>query len=559
MSRKIFFIFLTLCIFIILPFSNGYTQHIRKKLACFPFIPKSLRAIGDTENIMSTLLNDIDKSGLFELVERKKIENIMDLENMRADDRSRTTFLNIGNKYTFDFILAGDVDSTDSGVYLELELFDVKGKTVCLKDIYNVSADITGKKIHDIASIIVKKTKECSGDGSKAKNAPLTPPLNIEVMGSADAIRIKWEHENYKNILGYKIYKSAKEDGPFNQIATTTTPFFTDSSLRLNETYYYKIKAISQIGEESDFSNTIVGRTSIAPYTPIFLSVKGDIKSAHVKWVPRPMTEKHEDLVVAGFKVYRKSSKEKDFTEVARLNKETKEYSDKGLLDGMEYSYAITAFNEKKSESHFSTQLTVRTVDKMEPVKTINNKIRHTVLLWNPIKLDVVEGYRIYRSNEEYGTYIRIAQISNNEKSNYIDKDLDDNKTYWYKITAYNKENIETDLSEPTPAKTRDKPPVPKELTAKAIEPKKVVITWKLIDSPEDEIKGYKIYRSNSDSGEYRLINDVRPDKHSYLDDDFTIKENTIFYYRIASYNSANAESALSQPVSVEVIPEQKK
>lgn len=557
-KKRILIVFVSL-FFIFMLFSDGYAQHIRKKLACFPFIPKTLRAIGDTENIMSTLLNDIDRTGLFELVERKKIENIMDLENMRADDRSKTTFLSIGNKYALDFMLAGTVDTTDNGVILELELFDVKGKNICLKDIYNLSGDVTGRKIQDIASIIVKKTKECSGSDVAISSLALSPPTQIDVTGSTDAIKIKWGSEKPHNILGYKIYKSAKEEGPFNQIATTTIPSYTDGNLKLNETYYYKVKAISITGNESDFSETIKGQTSTAPYAPIFLSARPDIKSAHLKWVPRPGSEKHEDLIVAGFRIYRKSFDEKEFSEVAQVGKETKEYIDKELKDGTEYTYAITAFNEKKSESHLSTKLTIKTLQKMDPVKTLNNKIRHTVLTWEPVKSDFIEGYRIYRSTEEYGSYTRIAQISNPETTSYKDKELEDNKTYWYRITAYNKENIETDLSEPASAKTRDKPPVPHGLTAQATGPKKVLLTWKLIDNPEDEIKGYKIYRSNTESGEYRLINDVREDKSSYVDDDFNIKENTVFYYRVSSFNSANAESKLSSPVSVEAIPEPKK
>jgi len=541
--------------------SDAYPQGIRKKLACFPLIPKTLRAISETENIMSTLLNDIDRSGFFELVERRQIENIMDLESMRLEDRSRQTFVSIGNKYAIDFILSGVVDTADSGIIVELELFDVKGKTLCLSDIYNISGgDGSGSKIHDVATTIVKKARQCAGAGlSSVSSQPLTPPANVEAMGTTDAIRVKWSHQRPEQILGYKVYKSAKEEGPFNQIATTTSPFFIDSNLRLNETFYYKIKAISQGGAESEFSDMVVGKTSVAPHAPIFLSVKPDIKSAHLKWLPKPHTEKDEGLIVAGFKIYRKTKNEKDYAEVTRLNHEAKEYIDKGLADGTEYSYAITAFNEKKSESHFSAFLNVTTVHTMKPLKTSNGKIRYTILAWEPINSDIIEGYRIYRSQDQYGAYKRITQISNRETKTYTDRDLEDNKVYWYRITAYNAANTETDMSEPSSAKTRDKPPAPKGLIAKFAGSKKVILQWEPIDSPADEIKGYKIYRSTAEEGEYKMINDVRSDKDQYVDDDFSIKEDTVFYYRISSFNSANAESPLSRPVSVQVIVEPKK
>ena len=560
MDKRPFVICFVAILSVFMLFSYASSQGIRKKLACFPFTPKTLRAISETENLMSTLQNDLDRSGFFELTERKKIENIMDLENMRPEDRSKSTFLSIGNKYGLDFILSGSIDTTDAGIVLELELFDIKGKTSCLSDIYNVSErDASGKKIQDIAGIIIKKAKECSGAGSAAAAQPLTPPVNIETTGSTDAIRIKWGHQRPDMILGYKVYKSAKEEGPFNQIATTTTTFFMDRNLKLNETFYYKIKAISQTGAESEFSTMAVGRTSVAPYPPIFLNIKPDIKSAHLKWLPKPHGEKEKGLEVAGFKIYRKKQGEKDYTEAARLSNEAKVFTDKGLSDGTEYEYAITAFNENKSESHFSARLSATTVAKMKPIKASNGKIRHAILAWEPIISDVVEGYRIYRSLDKYGSYRRITQISNRETTTYTDKDLEDNKEYWYRIAAYNSSNMETDLSEPTSAKTRDRPPVPKGLKARATEPKKVVLQWDLIVSPDDEIKGYKIYRSSTESGEYKLINDVRSDRDQYIDDDFSIKENTVFYYRVSSFNSANAESQLSSPVSVQAIAEPKK
>ncbi len=560
MKKRHLCIFLLTILLVFSFLSDAYSQGIRKKLACFPLIPKTLRAISETENIMSTLLNDIDRSGYFELVERKKIENIMDLENMRPEDRTRRTFLSIGNKYGIDFILSGLVDTTESGVIVELELFHVKDKSSCLTDVFNVSErDASGKKIQDIAAVIVKKARQCAEAGSSILSQPLTPPINVETAGTTDAIRVKWSHQRPENILGYKVYKSAKEDGPFNQIATTTSPFFMDRNLKLNEVFYYKIKAISKAGVESEFSYMVVGKTSVAPYAPIFLNIKPDIKSAHLKWVPKPHAEKDEGLNVAGFKIYRKAKNEKDYIEVARLNNETKEYIDKGLADGTDYTFAITAFNEKKSESHFSARLDVTTIPTMKPLKTTNGKIRHVILAWEPINADIVEGYRIYRSFEQYGSYKRITQISNRETRLYTDKDLEDNKIYWYRITAYNTTNIETDMSEPSSAKTRDKPPMPKGLTAKATEPKKVLLQWELINSPDDEIKGYKIYRSFTEVGEYKLINDVRADKNQYLDDDFNIKENTVFYYRISSFNSANAESPLTAPISVQAIAEPKK
>lgn len=560
MKKKSFSICILAIVCLFLIANNAIGSNIRQKLACFPFIPLTLRAISETENLLSALLNDIDKAGYFELIERKKIENIMDLESVRTDDRSRDTLITIGNKYGIDFLLSGSVNTTDSGLVMELQLFDVKGKKACVTDTYNLSErDASAKKLQDIANDIVKGAKTCSGAGGGAASQPLVPPSNLTVAGTSDAIRIRWSYPAPDQLLGYKVFKSAKEEGPFNQVATTTEPYFSDRNLKLNEVFYYKIKAISQTGAESDFSDVVTGKTSVAPHTPIFLSLSPDIKGASLKWVPRPQSEKDNDLVVAGFKIYRKTPKDKNFIDIAKVNNETKEFNDTGLKDGDEYIYAITAYNENKIESHISAQLRVKTIPTMNPLNVSNGKIRFVPISWGSLSSEVIEGYRIYRSDSKDGSYKRITQISNRSTSSYTDRDLDDNKTYWYRITAYNRNNVETDMSEPVSAKTRDKPPVPKGLRARGTEPKKVVLEWSLINNQEEEIKGYKIYRSVSEDGNYKLINDVRSDRDTYTDDDFDIKEDKVFYYKISSFNSANAESSLSAPVSAKAKAEPKK
>jgi hypothetical protein len=73
---------------------------------------------------------------------------------------------------------------------------------------------------------------------------------------------------------------------------------------------------------------------------------------------------------------------------------------------------------------------------------------------------NTVNGFRVFRSNTESGTYTQIGDFtftefrvilypsSDADRVIYCDKDVTVGKTYWYKVTAYNSTG-ETDMSEP--------------------------------------------------------------------------------------------------------------
>ena len=82
--------------------------------------------------------------------------------------------------------------------------------------------------------------------------------------------------------------------------------------------------------------------------------------------------------------------------------------------------------------------------DTSQPAKVTNlkittaNKKRQLKLTW---KLQhAVDGYQIYRSTTgKSGTYKRIVTVRN--KNSYVDKELKNATTYYYKVRAFSKQN----------------------------------------------------------------------------------------------------------------------
>jgi len=552
MRRKLLLYCLT--ILFLAAVSNVYATDItaRQKLAVFPFTAKNIEAMTHTESLSSLILSNIDRAGYFEIFERKKTENIIELEGIRLESLTKEDIFKIGIRNGIDFILSGYVTRVAGTLAVDVQFLSVRGRKVCFSDTIRASEGELSLKLYDAAQDIVKSAKACfsSDFTATADKKHLSPPDNIKISGTSTSIRLNWSHSDMPNLIGFKVFRANNESGPFTQIAITPDSAYTDENLKLNDAFYYKIKVVNKSGMESEFSTAVNGKTAAAPHPPIFLDVQPDIKGTYLQWRPRPHIGKDSDFIEAGYKVYRKTSQEKEFKEVAVVSSENTTYSDSGLKDAVMYVYAITAFNSAKTESDFSAFLDSSTPAGVTGMEAEAGKIRRIPLKWVAHVSDAVEGYWVYRADEKNTGYKKITQITGRQSTSYTDVLPEDNKTYWYRVTAYNKKNIETDMSEPVFAATRPKPPVPAGLAAKSGDPRHVSLKWEIIKNPDDEIKGYKIYRAEEQKGEYKKIAEIDAEKDSFRDDSSPLKDNNVYYYRISSYNSARAESRQSEAVS---------
>jgi fibronectin type 3 domain-containing protein/TolB-like protein len=554
MSRKAYHLLLTLFSVIAMLYaaSQAWSDLNRQKLAVLPFIAKNMDALTHIESLSSLLVANIDRRGYFEIFERKKTEQLLELEGVRIEELTREEIFRIGTKNGVDFILIGNVTRVGSSMSFEMELLNSRDRKVCLSETIRFSELELSGKLGETAAYIVRKAGDCSLAGNQGGAAPETaiaPPANVRAVGTPSSIRISWSHPAMSRVIGFKLFRSVSEYGPYTQIATNSENVYKDDNLKLNEAFFYKVSAISKSGSESTHSAPVSGKTSIAPNPPILLTAKGDIKSVHIVWRPRPGS-KTPDTEEAGYRIYRRMAGDKEFMEAASLPADRTEYKDAGLKDGTTYAYSVSAFNSGRTESELSPSLDALTLSGPEGLKAVDGKIRRVPLAWTVHIQEAVEGYRIYRSSEKAGTYGRIGEVKDRLATSFTDKDLQDNKTYWYRITAYNKDSAETDMSEPVKVVTRGVPPSPGGLSVKSREPRRVPISWERVMNPDDEIKGYRIYRASVENGDYKNIGKTDDDRNSFIDEDQPLKDDTTYFYRVSAFNSAGAESLQSLPVS---------
>ena len=66
---------------------------------------------------------------------------------------------------------------------------------------------------------------------------------------------------------------------------------------------------------------------------------------------------------------------------------------------------------------------------------------------WNPVRMEDVAGYGIYRSPTLDGAYTRIAEVSGIESDAFVDVGLENGTTYYYAVDAYDYAGNESELS----------------------------------------------------------------------------------------------------------------
>jgi fibronectin type 3 domain-containing protein len=167
-------------------------------------------------------------------------------------------------------------------------------------------------------------------------------------------------------------------------------------------------------------------------------------------------------------------------------------------------------------------------------IPSIPSGLTATALSPSEIRLDWdsvsnASGYYIYRATSSAGTYNKIDSVTS---SSYVDSNLTAERTYYYKIKAYNNYGM-SDYSLRANATTDESYVLatPLNLSASALSSKEIELSW-------DSVSGasyYYIYRATSSTGSYTKIKTVSDVQYT----DTGLTSEKTYYYKIQAYSSA--------------------
>ena len=147
-------------------------------------------------------------------------------------------------------------------------------------------------------------------------------------------------------------------------------------------------------------------------------------------------------------------------------------------------------------------------------------------------KVPRANGYLIYRAASKKGNYKRIKRTTKAETLSYKDRGRTFNKRYYYKVVAYGTsrdgKKMQSASSKIVSSRARAEVPEP---VARNIDSRTIRLSWK----KGDAANGYRIYRSTSKRGRYKLVKSFNKRKITTWTDS-GLKPGKVYYYKLKSY-----------------------
>ncbi len=347
--------------------------------------------------------------------------------------------------------------------------------------------------------------------------APLPPSGLSAKSGLIRSVDLAWEKHKNDGIAGYKIYRSQSPESGGELIAELKDNNKTEyadygggskASPRLSDKtqYYYSISAFSPYKFEGERSKAVGAVTADKPAAPTNFEALGwQAKKVPLTW------DKSEDENVRGYYIYRSENEEGPYEQIAEIKGgEKSAYVDTGRGSGLFgsskkegnlanftlYYYKIQSYNWIKARSDFSPAVPATTkAAPMAPeeVKATTNRPDRIPLAWRKNPEVDLSGYEVFRSESADGKFKKIATLSVS-KNYYLDENLGDNKTFYYKLRAVDNNGIEGDFSVVVSATTKPRPGVVKGLKIE-MKDGKTYLKWD--PSPEIDISLYRVYKKS--------------------------------------------------------------
>jgi fibronectin type 3 domain-containing protein len=388
-------------------------------------------------------------------------------------------------------------------------------------------------------STYTSATTSSSSGGNEEKDYAPSAPNGVEAGAqSSSSISVSWS--SVSGATSYRVYRSTSASGAYTEIGSLIGTSYTDSSgLSPNTTYYYKVSAVNSAGEGSQSTYTSATTSSnapSAPSAPTGLSAYA-LSSSDISLSWNPVSG------ATSYLIYRSDSAYGYYALIVGAMETFQQ--DYGLSPNTTYYYKVTAVNSAELESDYSSYTSVTTSSNAPSAPTGLSAYALSSsdisLSWNSVS--GASYYCVYFSDSAYGVY-GVAAWGLSETF-YQSSALSPNTTYYFKVTAFNSEGMESDYSSYTSATTSSNTPFAPTFTGASASPYVVSLSWDSVS----EASYYRIYRSNSATGTYTYIGETEYYYPYY--EDYDVSPNTTYYYKVTTVSNAGFESDFSSYIPI--------
>jgi titin len=395
------------------------------------------------------------------------------------------------------------------------------------------------------------RVKAVNAGGSSAYSAeasattlatPPVPPAALTATAvSSTQVHVTWADAS-GNETGFEIERSQTTDSDFILVTTTEANIttYSDVSLAAGSIYFYRVRAINDVGNSAYTAETSVTTLPLPPAAPTNLTVVAESSTqANLTW------HDHSDNETA-FQLERSLSADANFAIIATLAPDVTTHSDVTLSANTSYVYRVRAINAGGSSAYGAEATT--TTPNAPPVAPSTL----TVTDASPTQVNVawtdpsgnVTGFELERSQTSGSGFQSIVTTSGNVTT-YSDTDLLAETPYFYRVKAINDVGSSAYTAEVSVVTPPLPPASPTALVATAVSSVQIDLTWH--DASTNE-RGFEIERSLSSGTGFTLITTTAANVTHYSD--ANLNANTAYYYRARAINMGGHSSYTAEALA---------
>ncbi|MBP7653962.1 carboxypeptidase regulatory-like domain-containing protein, partial [Candidatus Dependentiae bacterium] len=179
---------------------------------------------------------------------------------------------------------------------------------------------------------------------------PPQTPGNFNLQALNNSVRISWSANTESDLKGYILERSIVSGSGYEQIGgLLTTSTYTDNSAVNGTRYYYRLKAVDNSDQYSQYTTekSVVPDANPAPASPVGLIAYGKDGAIDLVWTANIESD------LSGYNIYR-STDGINFNKINSNIVVSTNYTDNGLTNNTTYYYKLKAQNSIARESEFS-------------------------------------------------------------------------------------------------------------------------------------------------------------------------------------------------------------
>ncbi|MCT7609579.1 fibronectin type III domain-containing protein [Aliarcobacter butzleri] len=288
-------------------------------------------------------------------------------------------------------------------------------------------------------------------------SSPSTPKINntvptvnyssIKSISDITSIGFEWQRVDDPRVVGYNFYRTDLQSGEktlklIRAIESRYTTHYVDKELEPKTKYAYQISSRLNDGSESVTTDAYVAET-----LPRIVPVNGAQAISNLPKKIKLLWQPHPDQRIQYYRVEKYNTTLNEWIHLATVNQRlSAEYLDTGLENNTTYQYRIKAFTFEDVESAPTKTLSAKTKPAPKSptnVKASNNIPKKIFLTWSPSQNQDIIGYDVYRSSYSSFGFSKVTNV-NSTTTEYTDSVDDDGRTYYYRIIAIDKDNLES-------------------------------------------------------------------------------------------------------------------